>query len=222
MGGEAARDVRGRRARSAVRPARLRGGRAGALRRPPLGARRRGRSDRRQLAGAGREAVLHSHAAGSSARHAPPSLPGAGSQAARHRRRDARRLDARRRERRRLPPRGARPQPRHPHARHRRDDPGRPVPPDHPCAGPAARDPGRPRNGQDRRRAPSGVVADLHRARTQRPESRARRRAEPHVHGIRLARPAGARRGQRRAARGLGPRQGRRRRPASIRSRSRG
>ena len=172
-----------------------------ALRRPPLGARRRRRPGRRQLAGARREAVLHRHSRRSTARHAPAPLPGPGPAAARHRRRVARRDDARRRLGRRLPARGARAQPRLPYARHRRDDPGRPVPADHPRSRPPACHPGRTRYGQDRRRAAPGVLAHLHRARAERAQPRARRRPEPHVHGVRLARAAGARRRKRRAAR---------------------
>ena len=45
-----------------------------ALRRPPLGARRRQRDARRQLAGAGRAAVLRRHAVGPAQRHAPSPL----------------------------------------------------------------------------------------------------------------------------------------------------
>ena len=147
------------------------------------------------------QAVLHGDAAGPAARHAPPPLPRPGAQARRHRRRGARRLDARRRQRRRLPARGARAQPRHAHARHRRDDPGRPVPPDHPRARAAARDPGRAGHREDGRRPPPRLVADLHRAGEERAQPRPRRRAEPDVHGVRLARPSRPRRGKRRAAR---------------------
>ena len=104
------------------------------------------------------------------------------------------------------------------HARHRRDDPGRPVPPDHPRARPAARDPGRARDGQDRGRAAPRLVAHLHRAGAERAQPRARRRPEPDLHGVRLARAAGARRGERRAARGL---RARRRRDADAARRAR-
>ena len=101
------------------------------LHRPPLGARRRTPPARRQLAGAGRAAVLHGDAAGSPRRHPAPPVSHRRPAARRHRRRVARRLDRRRRRGRRLPARGARTRPRAAHARHRRDDPGRPVPPDH-------------------------------------------------------------------------------------------
>ena len=76
--------------------------------------------------------------------------------------------------------------------------------------GAAARDPGRAGHGQDRRRAAPRLLAALHGAGAERAQPRARRRAEPDVHGVRLARPAGARRGQRRAARGLRARRRRR------------
>ena len=61
---------------------------------------------------------------------------------------------------------------------------------------------GGPGTGQDRGRAAPRVVAPLHAPRAAAP--RARRRAEPDVHGLRLARAAGARRGGGRAARGVG------------------
>ena len=108
----------------------------------------------------------------------------------------------RRRRGRRLPARGARARPRRAHARHRRDDPGRPVPPDHARPRRRARDPGRPRHRQDRGRAAPRVVARLHARRAAAAPRRARRRPEPHLHGVRLARAAGARRGRGRAARG--------------------
>ena len=97
MGGEAAADVRGRRARALLRPARLRDDGAAALHRPALGARRGAAAARHQLAGAGRAAVLHGDAAGPARRDAAPALPCRRAPAARHRRRGARRLDRRRR-----------------------------------------------------------------------------------------------------------------------------
>ena len=113
----------------------------------------------------------------------------------------ARRHRGRRRVRLRLPARGARPPPRGADARHRRDDPVRPVPADHGRARGRARRPGRPRHGQDGRRPPPRVVASVHAPRAA--AARARRRAEPDVHGLRLARAPGARRGGGRAARRL-------------------
>ena len=56
----------------------------------------------------------------------------------------------------------------------------------------------------------------------QRAQPRARRRPEPDLHGVRLARPAGARRGERRAARGRRARRGRRADAARRAARSRG
>ena len=168
----AARDVRGRRARPALRPARLRG------RRAPLYVGRRWvhdderRAGRRQLAGARGPAVLHRDARRPAARHAPPPLPrrrAGGCSTSPTRRSTARRSTA--------PSVGdflleeLRAQPRPAHARHRRDDPGRPVPPDHPRARSAARRPGRARNRQDRGRAAPRVLAALH----QRERDRARR-----------------------------------------------
>ena len=181
-----------------------------ALRRAALGARRGRRPSRRELAGARRSSVLHRDPDRSTGRDAPPSLPGERADAPRHRGRDARRLDARRRPRQRLPARGARAEPGRADARHRRDDPGRPVPADHVSARQPSRDPGRPRDGQDRGRAPPRLVAPLHGARAKRAEPRPGRGAEPHLHGVRLARPSRARRGRRRAACGLGARRRRR------------
>ena len=66
----------------------------------------------------------------------------------------------------------------------------------------AARHPGRAGHRQDGGRAAPRLVAALHRTRGPAAPRRARRRAEPHVHGVRQPRAAGARRGQRRAARG--------------------
>ena len=86
------------------------------------------------------------------------------------------------------------------HARHRRHDPVGPVPADHGRAGRRARRAGRAGHRQDRRRAAPRVLAPLHAPRAAAP--RARRRPEPDVHGLRLARAAGARRGGGRAARG--------------------
>ena len=91
-----------------LRPDRPRHRRGPALRRPPLGPRRRRRC-RRQLAGAGRAAVLHGYAGRAARRHPPPPLPVEGRAAHRDQRRGARRLARRRRRRRRrLPARGAR------------------------------------------------------------------------------------------------------------------
>ena len=131
-------------------------------------------------------------------------------------------IDRRRRRGRRLPARGARAGPRPAHARHRRDDPGRPVPADHPRPGLGARDPGRPGHRQDSGRPAPCLVAALHAARTAATPGRARRRAEPDVHGVRLTRPAGARRGRRRAARRRRARGRRGRRSCATRPPSRG
>ena len=79
--------------------------------------------------------------------------------------------------------------------------------------GPSARDPGWAGNRQDGRRPPPCLVADLHRAGEECAQPRARRRAEPDVHGVRLARAARPRRGERGAARG---RRARRRRRADA------
>ena len=68
-------------------------------------------------------------------------------------------------------------------------------------AGRCARHPGRAGHRQDGRRAAPRLLAALHPPRAAAP--RARRRSEPHVHGLRLARAAGARRGGGRAASGL-------------------
>ena len=191
---------------------------APALRRPPLGARRGATPARRQLAGAGGAAVLHGDAARPARRHAAPPLPHRRPAAARHRRRVARRLDRRRRRRRRLPARGARAQPRRAHARHRRDDPGRPVPADHRASPtPPLVIQGGPGTGK--------TAVGLHRASwllyTHR-DTLARRGVlvvgpNRDVHGVRLARAAGARRGRRRAARRRRAR--RRRRAASCATR---
>ena len=160
MGGEAARDLRGRRARPALRPARLRGGRAAAVRRPPLGARRRAAS----------QVVVNWQAPAARPFYtATPADPQRVTLRRRFRAQGRRLLDiadesldgstARRRLGRRLPARGARAQPRLAHARHRRDDPGRPVPPDHARARPAARDPGRAGHRQDGGRPAPRVLA---------------------------------------------------------------
>ena len=61
-----------------------------------------------------------------------------------------------------------------------------------------ARRAGRPRHRQDGGRPPPRVLAPLHAPRAA--AARARRRAEPDLHGLRLARPADARRGGGRAA----------------------
>ena len=204
------RHLRGRRARPLLRPARPRRRPPAALRRPALGA-RGADADRRQLAGAGRPRLLHGDRRRPAGRRAPPPLPERGPPAARPLRRAARRLGRRRRPRRRRhPARGARAQPRRAHARHRRDDPVRPVPPDHARAGGRARHPGRPRHRQDGRRPAPRVVAPLHLPPRARAQRRPRRRAEPGVHGLHLARAADARRGARRAARGRRARRGRR------------
>ena len=195
VGRPQAADVRGRRARTLLRPPRPRGNAATALRRASLGARRRERGGRRQLAGAGRAAVLRRDAHRAAQRHAPAAVQDRGAADPRRQRRAARRLRVGRR--RRLPARRAGTQPRATHAGHRRDDPDRSVPPDHPRSGAAARRPGRPRHRQDSGRAPPRVVRPLF---TPRPAAaRARRRPEPHVHGVRLARPSDAGRGKRRA-----------------------
>ena len=83
-----------------------------------------------------------------------------------------------------------------------------------------ARRAGRPGHRQDRRRAAPRVVAALHAPRAAAP--RARRRPEPDVHGLRLARAAGARRGGGRAARGVGAPRRHRGRRARRRRTSRG
>ncbi len=210
LGGASARHLRGRGARAPLRPDRLRGARAAALCRPPLGPRRGGCAARRELAGPRRPPLLHGDPSRPAGRDAPSPLPDAGPEAARHRRRVTRRNHARRRARQRLPPRGARAEPRHADAGHRRDDPGGPVPAHHARPRPAARRPGWPGHGQDRRGAPPRLVAPLHGAGARRAEPRARRRPEPDVHGVRLARPPGARRGRGGAARRAGPRRRRR------------
>ena len=66
------------------------------------------------------------------------------------------------------------------------------------CAGAAARHPGRPRDRQDGGRAPPGVVPPVRAPRHA--ATHPRRGPESEVHGLRLARPAGARRGRRRPA----------------------
>lgn len=201
---EAARHLPGRGARAPLRPPRLRRRRATALRRSPLGGGRRAPPTRRQLAGARGQALLHRDPGRPAARHPAPALPHGGAPAHRDRRRVAGRLHARRRELRRLSARRARSESREPDARHRRDDPGRPVQADHACARPAARNPGRAGNRQDRGRPAPGFVAPLYASRDPRALSRPRRRAEPALHGVRLARSAGARRALRRAAHRLG------------------
>ena len=210
VGRQAPADVRGRRAGALLRSPRLRAGAATALRRASLGARRGAQAGRRQLAGARGAAVLHRDARRSARRQPAPPLPHGGAARDRHRRRVARRHDPRRRGRRRLPARGARAQPRRAHARHRRDDPDRPVPADHGRPDAPARDPGRAGHRQDRRRAAPRLVPALHAPRHPGAPRRPRDRPEPDVHGVRLARAAGARRERGRAARGLGARRRRR------------
>ena len=100
-----------------------------------------------------------------------------------------------RRRARRLPARGARAQPRRAHARHRRDDPGRPVPADHARPEGVLVIQGGPGTGK--------TAVGLHRASYLLYTHRARARPRgvlvvgPNrdLHGVRLARPAGARRG---------------------------
>ena len=218
------RDVRGRRARPLLRPARPR-------RRPraPLYVGRRWVHEEQTpivvnwQAPAAR-AVLHGDRRRSAGRRAPPPLPERGPPAARPLRRAAGRLGRRRHPRRRRhPARGARAQPRRAHARHRRDDPGRPVPPDHARAARAS--------SSSRAGPGTGKTAvGLHRASwllyTYRRElersGRPRRRAEPGVHGLHLARAADARRGARRAARDRRARRGRRGRRGATSRRSHG
>src|SRR5439155_25330266 len=104
LGGEAAADVRGRRAGSVLRLPRLRAAHAAALHRPSLGARRRAAPAGRELAGAGGASLLHGDAAGPARRHAAPPLPHPGAAADRHLGRVAGWVDRRRRLGRRLPP----------------------------------------------------------------------------------------------------------------------
>ena len=66
----------------------------------------------------------------------------------------------------------------------------------------AARHPGRAWNRQDGGRPAPRLVSALQPSRHPRATRRPRRRPEPDVHGVRLARAAGARRERRRAARG--------------------
>ena len=159
------------------------------------------RRPRRQLAGARGAAVLHGDARRAARRHAAPALPHRGprlldisDEALDGSLEDA--ASARRR----LPARGARARPRRAHARHRRHDPGRPVPADCARPGPPLVVQGGPGTGK--------TAVGLHRAsyllytHRARAPPRARRRAEPDLHGLRLARPADARRGERRAAGG--------------------
>ena len=75
-----------------------------------------------------------------------------------------------------------------------------PVPAHHPRARPAARRPGRAGHREDGCWPAPGVVPPLLAPRAA--PARARRRAQPHLHGVRLARPADARRGERGAAGG--------------------
>ena len=201
--------LRGRRARPLLRPDRLGGSRRPDLRRAPLGSRRRPPRASRQLADARGAPVLHGHAGRAARSHAPTALSHPRPDADGNQRRGAQRL-ARRRGglRGRLPARGARAHPRHAHARHRRDDPSRPVPPDRARTGAAARHSGRAGHGQDGGRPAPRLLAALRAPRTA--AAGARRRAEPGLHGIRVARPPHARRGQRRPAGRRGAR-GRRR-----------
>ena len=78
---------------------------------------------------------------------------------------------------------------------------------------------GGPGHRQDRRRPAPRLVPALHAPRHPGAPRRPRDRPEPDVHGVRLARAAGARRERGRAARGLGAR--RRRRAASCATRRR-
>ena len=160
LGGAAAADVRGRGARALLRSARSRDDAAPALRRPAVGAGRRGRrASRRQLAGPGSAAVLRGDAYRPAQRHAAPEVPNRGAARARPERRAARRVRLGRRRRR--PSRRARAQPGAAHARHRRDDPGRPVPAYHPRPGSAADRPGRPGHREDGGRPPPRLVPAL-------------------------------------------------------------
>ncbi len=87
---------------------------------------------------------------------------------------------------------------------------------------PAARDPGRPGDGQDGGRPAPRVLAPLHLSRAAVPSARPRRGAEPHLHGVRLPRAAGARRERGRAACRGRPRGRDLLRRSSTRPRSRG
>ena len=216
MGCAAPDDVRRRGALSLLRSARPRGRGGSALRRPSMGRRRRGRR-RRELAGTGRSAVLHGDTGHAARREPPPSLPNPRPHHHGNQRRSARRLARGCGWGGRLPARGARARTRHADARHRRDDPGRPVRAHRTRARAGSRHPGRAGYREDGSRSAPRVLFALRTPGVA--SAHPRRRPEPDVHGLRLARPAVAGRGQRRAARGRRARRGRRRDAAGLRGR---